>query len=456
MPPHISRKALPNPSPRFAIKAGVLWRAGLTLPDFLSWQAPAAAVEQTASKAKAVSLLYMTGGPAQQETFDMKPAATSGYRAEFRPIATSFPGIQVCELLPFLARTAHRYSIIRSVWHEPNGQGIGAHSNLTGIDLERKQNVDAKTARRFSPCFGSVVQYLDGGRNGLPASVQLPNRIGDQNAFSWPGQTASHLGSRHNPLTLIDESWQPQATLPNFSPPDDVTPQRLAQRTGLLQEQPSLGLKNQAATRDLSRFQLQAIDILNSRAAWKAFDIKQERPQMLACYGDNRFGRSVLVARRLVEAGVRVVTVTWMRNHSTENFDTHRNHFRLMKELLLPPVDFAFSALLEDLDDRGILDSTLVAWTGEFGRTPKINGNAGRDHSASVYSTVLAGGGIRDGRVIGSTDKIAGEPVSDAHHVSDFFATMYQALGYRSDVHIIDVTNQPHFIVQDQPIQQLF
>jgi hypothetical protein len=449
------RKQAIKANRRFALQAGALWGAGLTLPDVLNWQAPARAAGKTAATANAVILLYMTGGPAQQETFDMKPDAGDGYRGEFQPIATNVPGLQICELLPTMAKTAQRYSVVRSVWHESNDHGIGAHSNLTGIDLAQKRNTDAKATRQYSPCFGSVVQHLAGGRNSLPGAVQLPNRIGDQNAFQWPGQTGGYLGSQDDPLMLIDESWKPGTALPNFSLPDDVTPKRLASRARLLDRQRASDLESTAATRNFSRFQQQAADILSSPTAWSAFDIDRERPQTIARYGDNRFGRSVLVARRLVEAGVRVVTVTWMLNHSTENFDTHLNHFKLMKELLLPPVDRAFSALLADLDERGLLDSTLVAWTGEFGRTPKINHNAGRDHWSPVYSTVLAGGGVQGGRVIGRTDKVAGEPTDDPHHVSDFFATMYHALGYRAATRVRDVANRPHFIVQGQAIQEL-
>ena len=443
-------------SRRFALQAGTLWGAGLTLPHLLSWQAQADKAGESNGQAKAVILLYMTGGPAQQETFDMKPEASDGYRGDFKPISTSVPGTQICELLPLLAKNTHHYSIIRSVFHESNDHGIGAHSNMTGVDLAQARNAEAEATKNHSPCFGSVVSYLTGGRNGLPASVHLPNRIGDQNAFQWPGQTGGYLGSKHDPLMLIDESWKPGTPLPNFSLPKDVTPQRLARRASLLAGQQSLNPRNAAATRDFSRFQEQAANILSSPTAWKAFDMEREKKKTLERYGDNRFGRSVLVARRLVEAGVRVVTVTWMLNHSTENFDTHFKHFKLMKELLLPPVDRAFSALLEDLHDRGMLDSTLVAWTGEFGRTPKINRNAGRDHWASVYNTVLAGGGIKGGRVIGSSDKVGGEPTDDPHHVSDFFATMYHAMGYRGPTCVTDVTNRPHFIVQGRPIRKLF
>lgn len=440
---------------RFALKAGSLLGAGITLPQLLHWQDQADAWERTPT-AKSVILLYMTGGPAQQETFDPKPDASEGYRGEYKPISTNVPGIQICELLPMMAKQAHRYSIQRSIWHASNDHGVGAHSNLTGIDLAQKRNAEAKARKRHSPSLGSVVQNTQGGgRTGLPGSVQLPNRIGDQNAFQWPGQTGGYLGRRNDPFMLIDEKWKPGTALPNFELPADVDPNRLGTRASLLESLRSIQATNNSTTQDFTRLQQQAADILSSPTAWQAFNIESEKQTVIDRYGDNRFGRSVLVARRLVEAGVRVVTVTWMLNHSTENFDTHLNHFKLMKDLLLPPVDRAFSALVEDLDERGLLESTLIAWTGEFGRTPKINPNAGRDHWGRVYNTVLAGGGVKPGQVYGATDKVGGEPTDNARHVSDFFATIYHALGFQPSTQVIDPSNRPHFVIQGKPIQEV-
>jgi uncharacterized protein (DUF1501 family) len=184
--------------------------------------------------------------------------------------------------------------------------------------------------------------------------------------------------------------------------------------------------------------------------------IDKENPKTIERYGDNKFGRSCLVARRLVEAGVGLITVPWMYLHSTKNFDTHSQHFKVMKELLLPPVDQAFSALLEDLEDRGLLQETLVAWTGEFGRTPKINGDSGRDHWGNVYSTVLAGGGIRGGQVYGSSDKNGAEPKGQPVHVTDFVATIYHALGYGPGTVVHDAGGRPQPIVQGRPVTALF
>ena len=199
-----------------------------------------------------------------------------------------------------------------------------------------------------------------------------------------------------------------------------------------------------------------ALSILQSDSVWKAFLLEEEKKSTIERYGDNKFGRSCLVARRLVERGVSFVTVPWMYLHSTKNFDTHAKHFTVMKDLLLPPMDRGFSALLEDLDDRGLMDSTLVCWTGEFGRTPKINKNAGRDHWGKVYSTVLAGAGIRGGQVYGATDKIGGVPTDKPVYVTDFIATVYKALGYDSTTIVHDRLGRPHPIVQGNPVHDLF
>jgi uncharacterized protein (DUF1501 family) len=211
-----------------------------------------------------------------------------------------------------------------------------------------------------------------------------------------------------------------------------------------------------AAERDHARFQQLAFDVLNSERSWRAFRLENEKPETLARYGNNRFGRSCLVARRLIEAGVALVTVPWMFKHSEQNFDTHSKNFPKMKDKLLPPVDQAFSALLEDLEQRGLLSDTLVAWTGEFGRTPKINKDGGRDHWGRVYSAVLAGGGLRGGRIVGRSDKQGALPADNPVHVSDLFATVYQVLGVGPDSPVRDQTGRPLFVVQGQPVAEVF
>jgi hypothetical protein len=425
--------------------------------SLLGLAAPANASESraTGAKGKSLILLYMTGGPAQQETFDPKPDAPEGTRGEFKPTNTSVPGIQICEHLPLLAKQAHRYAIIRSTWHGSDTHGVGVHYNLTGLKHAPRQGGEPQVDRRDPPCIGSVIRQLRGDRNGLPAAVQLPRQVGDQNNAYWGGQHAGFLGPKFDPLFLHDETWVPGDPIPGFAPNADVNPDRQTARADLLSAMQSKRGASESDN-DFARFQREALDILRSSAAWKAFRLDDEKPGTIERYGDNRFGRSCLVARRLVEAGVGCVTVPWTFKQSEQNFDTHSKHFTKMKEKLLPVIDRAMAALLDDLSDRGLMDSTLVAWTGEFGRTPKVNGGAGRDHWGRVYSTVLAGAGIKGGQVVGKSTKDGGLPADDAVHVTDFFATMYHALGFTSADAVRDVSGRPHHFMQGNPVRKLF
>ena len=339
--------------------------------------------------------------------------------------------------------------------------GRAPHFNLTGLKNAPRKGGEPKISRLDPPCVGSVLSQLRGDRNGLPATVHLPARIGDENSFQWAGQHAGFLGPKYDPLTLIEENWQP-GTLPSQFLPNELVPSaRRADRESLLtklqhsRQQTSLPSASDRV-RQFTATQQKAMRVLDSKSAWTAFVLDNENPKTLERYGDNPFGRSCLVARRLVEAGVSLVTVPWFKVNSKENFDTHRNHFQLMKTLLMPIVDQAFSALIHDLHDRGLLDETLVVWTGEFGRTPKINKNAGRDHWGKVYSTVLAGGGVRGGIVYGTSDKNGAEPARDPVHVSDFIATVYHALGVPPGTFIHDMNGRPRPIMEGKPIKKLF
>lgn len=437
---------------RVFLQAGVVSALGLALPDLLRAQANARRTLD--GKAKACILLYMTGGPAQQETFDPKPEAPSGTRGEFKPISTSATGVQICEHLPKMAQLMHHCAVFRSVYHGSDTHGVGVHYNLTGLKPPPRRSGEPQLDRRDPPSIGGVMRQLRGDKDGLPAAVQLPRPVGDQNNAMWAGQHAGLLGAKFDPLFLFDETWIPGKELPGFGPARDVTNDRQKQRADLL------GLLGKPARneteQEFDRFHQLAMNVMNSESSWGAFRLDEEKPSMIERYGDNRFGRSVLIARRLVERGVALVTVPWVFKQSEQNFDTHSKHFTKMKSTLLPPVDSAFSALLEDLKDRGLLDSTLVAWTGEFGRTPKINGGAGRDHWGRVYSAVLAGGGIKGGVVIGKSDKQGGTPADNPVHVTDLFATMYKALGVGPETEVYDQTGRPMFPVQGNPVLAAF
>lgn len=444
-------------SRRTCLKAGALTALGLRIPELLAARAAAGPGAATATpRAKSCILLFATGGPAQQETFDPKPHANDGYRGEFAAISTRVPGVQICEHLPLLAQQAHRYAIIRSTFHGSGTHGVGVHYNLSGLKHSPRAQGEPQVSRLDPPSISGVMRQLHGDRNGLPGSVQLPARIGDQNNFQWGGQHAGLLGAKYDPLMLIDESWVPGEMPPGFLPPAEIRIERHRDRAALLNTLDEIADRKEPDPVGYHRYREQALSILESRSAWEAFLLRNESPETIERYGDNKFGRGCLIARRLVEAGVSLVTVPWMYLHSTKNFDTHSKHFATMKELLLPPVDRAFSALLADLDDRGLLDDTLVVWTGEFGRTPKVNNGAGRDHWGAVYSTVLAGGGIRGGQVYGSSDKIGGEPADNPVHVRDFFATIYHALGFKNDAKVLDPQGRPHFFIEGRPVEKLF
>lgn len=410
------------------------------------------------ASARACIFLHMTGGPAQQETFDMKPDATGHARGEFNPIRSSVPGLDVCEFMPHTTRVAQHLAVIRSMHHDSTFHGAGTHLNLTGFPHHtRTPTPEFYLDRRDAPSIGAVIQHLHGRRTGLPAAVQLPYWIQQGNVGRFAGQDAGFLGRQCDPLRVFYESKEdlPGQFPPAFQLHGDVAASRLADRSRLLD-----GLNAEAIyDRDLPQWRRdreRALEILHSSGSWKALSIEDEQLATVERYGDSKFGRSCLVARRLVEAGVKFVTVCWPGHES--HFDTHANHFDDMKKVLLPTMDQAYAALLRDLHDRGLLDETLVVWSGEFGRTPAMNGNnkPGRDHWPWVYTSVLAGGGIAGGQVYGSSDEHAAYPNTDAVHVTDFVATIYHALGYDSATIVRDQQDRPHHVVQGKPLTRLF
>lgn len=439
---------------RVFLKAGALSTLGISSADLLRAAADGNVKTPTA---RACILLYMTGGPAQQETFDMKPQAPQPARGEFQPISTSVPGTQICELLPHLAKTAHRFTILRSMHHDSTFHGAGSHYHLTGFPhAPRDPTPEFYIDRRDAPSIGAVIQQLRGGDSGFPAAVQLPWWVGHGFVERFAGQHAGFLGPRYDPLRVLYEDKQelPGKLPAYFRLPDGVSADRLAERVRLLSEMRSPAAQATLSEQQFGRHQARAAEILNSSGAWRAFSIEDEKPTTIERYGDTKFGRSCLVARRLIEAGVSLVTVAWPGHEN--HWDTHSDHFRMMREELAPPMDRGFSALLEDLDERGLLDETLVAWMGEFGRTPSVNANKGRDHWPFVYSAVLAGGGIRPGRVYGASDSSAAQVKDNPVHAIDLAATIYHALGYGEDTKVVDQLGRPQYIVRGRPVLDLF
>jgi len=442
-------------SRRTFVKAGGISALSLGLQQLFEPR-NAKAAESRSATAKSCIMLYMIGGPPQHETFDMKPEADAGTRGEFSPISTTVPGLQICEYLPRLASLTKRYSLIRSVHHDGTFHATGVHYNLTGRK-HAPRNGQPLLSRHDSPSIGGVLQQLEGGRTELPPAVQLPMWITqDGPGQEWAGQHAGFLGPRYDPLIMDYKGGQPGKLPPDFIAAAENKGPRFEKRVTLLR---SLDRNAFAiaptAEQKLNSSQQAAMGVLRSSGKWRAFCIDDETRTTRERFGDHHFGRSCLVARRLVEAGVRLVTVTWPITKEYPHFDTHANNFPTMKKNL-PVMDQGISALLEDLQERGMLKETLVVCTGEFGRTPVINPNGGRDHWGSVYSTMLAGGGIGGGQVYGSSDRQGALPKDDPVHVSDFVATIYHALGYDRNTKVIDYTGRPHYIVRGHPVLPLF
>jgi hypothetical protein len=443
------------------LRVGGLGLMGLSLPTLL--QARQAPAPRTTGKAKACILLYLVGGPPQHETWDPKPDAPDGIRGEFKPIATRVPGLMVGELMPMVARVADRCSVVRSVTTGDHSHASSVYWTLTGQPHSPPNTEAAKPgAPNDWPCVGSVMRHLRGSQGALPAAITLPEQfIG--NDFTMPnGQNAGFLGRKADPWLLTCDPSEPDFQVPALGLPDDVPALRFDARRSLLdQVNGHLAAIDRGGAPGLYTSQSQQVfDLLRSPAARRAFDLGQEPEKVRQRYGDHKFGQSVLLARRLVEAGVALVQVNWPRERGdmkTNNpcWDTHSSNSARLKTALMPPWDLAFSALLEDLSERGMLDETLVVALAEFGRTPKINAGAGRDHWGGVFSVALAGGGVRGGVVHGSSDSIGSLPKDGAVQPQDLVATLFHCLGYAPETMIRDRLDRPVPICRGEVIRPI-
>jgi hypothetical protein len=433
------------------LRAGGLSAFGLSLPELLGARGAAPETADTAfGKAKACIVLFHLGGPPQHETWDPKPDAPPEVRGELKPIATNVPGIQVGELMPRTAHLADKLCILRALSTDDNAHSSSGYWMLTGVPHQPMNSENSKPgAPNDWPCAAAVVQRLRPSRNGLPASITLPEHIWNTGMLAWPGQDGGFLGRSADPWLLHCDPSKPDFQVPGLGLPNDVPPARLNDRLALL-EQVNRGLDATDRSGAVARFDhrgQQAFDLLRAGRARRAFDLDKEPPTVRDRYGRNRWGQSVLLARRLVEAGVSLVQVNWTRlpgdTDDSPAWDTHNKNAARLKNNLMPPMDLAYSALLEDLDDRGLLDETLVVWMGEFGRTPKLNGNGGRDHWGHVFSAALAGGGVRGGQVLGASDKIGAQPRDGRVQPQDLTATVFHCLGYAPHTEIHDTQGRP-------------
>ena len=431
--------------------------AGLTLPTFL--QARNSSLSSAAS-AKACIIIYAWGGMSHYESFDPKPEAPVDLRGEFKPIPTATPGMQFCEHIPLLAGHSEKLAVVRSVHHKQGGHQQGMYVTLTGHDPV--PGIKAK-GRNNHPSLTSMLSYFHDPAVGTPAAIRMPYSMYD-NGKQMAGEGAGWLGSKHDPILLRTPAGEPYGGVNRYTDRElnlllNLEKERVSGRNALLEQLEgtlSARVGSGTAYDQLDHYRKMASDILLGSPVRKAYDLESEDPRIRAMYGDHMGGQSLLLSRRLVEAGVPVVqavcSASDLAGGGGDNWDTHRDHFPKMKNRLLPVFDRAASALLTDLEMRGMLEETLVVFLTDFGRTPKINGNGGRDHHPGVYSLVLAGGGIRGGQVYGSSDRKGAEPGSDPCSPADVHATVYRAMGINPDMELHDQQGRPFRICDGQPL----
>jgi Protein of unknown function (DUF1501) len=443
---------------REVLRAGGLSLLGtVTLPRFL--QAQATGNEGRApGRARSIILLNLFGGPSHLDMFDMKPEAPLEVRGEFRPIATSVPGLQICEHLPRLAQWMHKATLIRSVTHGYNSHN--PYAVLTGFTGgDDRENYFTK--RTDHPGISAICQYLDIGPRELPGSVFLPALPGYSQGLRRAGPYGGYLGRQFDPLFADcdpkfektfnqDQSFYDpvppygEPRLPALAALPELTHDRFRQRTSLLSEvdHQAAGLERSLELTTMNHFQRKAIELLTSSRARAAFDLAAEPEQVRTAYGHSLFGTSLLVARRLVEAGVTFVGVT-TESRGAGHWDSHEKNFSMLKAFNLPNLDQIAGALIEDLNRTGLLDTTLVVIMGEMGRAPRVNGKAGRDHWPQCGFALLFGGGTKEGFVLGASDKLAAYPTDSPVSPGDLVATMYHLLGVDSQLNVPDLTGRP-------------
>lgn len=450
-------------SRRELMRIGGLHLAGLSLPALLRGRAqgaPSRAEPTTFGRAKNVIYLFLAGGPSQYETFDPKPDAPAEIKGVFQPIATNVPGIQICELLPRVASIADKLAIVRSFSTEDNNHESGGYAVHTGRKYTGPNMRDVSPTDW--PTLGSIVKMLRPSTAVPFSTVMLPEPIvANPNVF-LPGQNGGFLGRRWDPELFKCDPAAPDFKIEGFALPPDMSSGRLSGRKSLLEQvnQQALLVEKHAAVQGYDRLTQEALGVLLSGTARGAFALEAETPATRDRYGRGKWGQSVLLARRLIEAGVRMVFVNWPREQgdlSSSNplWDTHAQNNPRMKDVLCPQFDLGFSALIEDLDQRGLLDETLVVAIGEMGRTPKFNGSGGRDHWGQVFSFVMAGAGIRTAQVYGASDKAGAYPAVGRVPPEDLTATMLHLLGIGHEALFRDRTGRPFRASDGEPIHAL-
>ncbi len=449
MPTHSS---CPGPlvSRRQMIQAGVASYLGLSLPQLLHAKESRKAVDCSAD---ACIVIFLNGGPSHLDMWDPKPDAPPEVRGEFKPIQTSVPGVLFGEHIPRFARQMHRCTVIRSANHSVNNAHAAAvYCALTGHD---RGEIGGGARPDDYPCIGSVVGMQRPPASAIPPHVLLPF-ITKEGAGGppQPGFFGGWLGKANDPMIILRDPNAADFALPELTLGPDIDPNRFDARKQLSER---LGTrKGSSSDTDLEGIRAKAFDLLTSPALREAVRIDREPAKLRDAYGRNIYGQSVLLSRRLIEAGSRVACVSWAPD-ANATWDTHGNNFKTLKGTLLPQLDAAVPTLLEDLSDRGMLERTLVVVMGDFGRTPKINTNgAGRDHWNFCYSLVLAGGGVKGGYVHGASDKIGAKPSRNPVTPADVIATVYECLGVPPDLELHDRLARPFVLCPwGQPIREV-
>lgn len=442
-------------SRRNFLRVGGLGAGGLALPALLARQATAGSADRPPAdgfgRAKACIVLFMGGGPSQLATFDLKPDAPAEVRGDFQPIPTDVPGIRVSDHLPLLSRQAHKYAVVRSVTDEYVGgaHGQSVYLALTGHHSPRVTGDDVRPAADDYPCLGSVVARFGPAAPAVPPFVWLL----DMYRHTFAGEGGGLLGKRYDPFRVLQDPSRPNFEVQALRPPTDVPLDRLGRRRELLDRIGRQAERGLNAAGEGSPYE-RVFDLMTSPRFHRAFDLKAEPDPVRERYGKTKFGQGTLLARRLVEHGVPLVTVYW-NGPDPSNWDTHYEETKHLK-VLLPPTDRAFSALLDDLDGRGMLDETLVVWMGEFGRAPRLEAKGGRGHWGRCYSVVFAGGGVRGGQVLGRSDRFAAYPAENPVGPADVVATIYHALGIGGDMGAADSLGRPVQLCLGSPIRALF
>lgn len=441
------------------LRIGAAGVAGASLP--FSLQGSSGGTSSAPGRAKSVLIVWLAGGLGQLDSLDMKPNAPVEIRGEFSPVDTHVPGIQVCEHLPLLAQQMNRWSIVRSLSHLEHNHLLATHVALTGretpIPRGSASDLDRVESRQDFPNYAAALDFVRPRRDGIPTGVSLPNYF-IEGPLTWPGQHAGFLGAKHDPWQINQDPNDPNFRVDALQLQQGVTQPRVLSRRQLLDQMnvgPSLGTTRSKAFLDQQEV---AFTLLTSDKVAQAFKIDQESEEVRNKYGRHKFGQSLLLARRLVQAGVPIVQAAM---GIVQTWDTHVDNWGGLKNRLLPPLDQGLAALMDDLESLGLLEETLVICMGEFGRTPRISklspdAVAGRDHWAHTYSGLFAGAGVRGGQVVGQSDEIAAYPVSRSWSPGDICTTIFDALGVGHESMVMDPLGRPNHLMNGEVITPLY